>query len=87
MNRYTRKYKEEFGIEEKPLSELSDSDFAAILQDGTKLFPIDTKERAQVSLDKLVQNLDPIQYKNALQKIQMRYPGLQPKEKSQSNEE
>lgn len=78
MNRYKRKYTEIENQLERPVSDLPDSDFAIILDDGTKLFPIDNKDRAQSSLNKLSQNLTPEQYKLALQKIQMRYPGLQP---------
>jgi hypothetical protein len=80
MNRYTRKFTEDNTFE-RPLSELPDSDFAIILEDDTKLFPMDSRERAQSSINKLVQNLTPIQYKQALQKIQMKFPGIQAEKK------
>jgi len=84
MNYYKKRFTEE--LEDKPLSELSDNEFAFINSDGERLFPMDTKERAQTSINKLALNLTPEQFKMTMKKLQMRYPGLQPEEKNRTNE-
>lgn len=81
IERYNRVYKEDYKFDLKPESELADFEFAIILPDGERLFRMDTKETAQTSINKLVKNLTSEQYKMALNKLQMKYPGLEAQNK------
>ena len=86
MKRYIPQFKEK-DFFKKPESELSDTDFAIILPDGTRLFRMDTPEDAQASVNKLALNLTKEQFEMAMKKLKMKYPGISPEEKDKPKEE
>ena len=81
IERYKRKYIEDYKFDQKPESELADFEFAIILPTGERLFRMDTENTAQISINKLALDLTQEQYNQAMQKIKMKYPGIEIKQK------